>query len=268
MILWLTALLQISFAQTDPQALACAEKFLSKMSETKGYSLHMQKKELSDGKWLDEPIELWTEGQVIKYKFVADGSSGIKNNGMELIYDGSDMLKIVWGEPTFLGALKNKAARALMGHSVPLISEDTLKGEIFTLNRAGYRHMATILRHHMPVLRKAADGGLKGGDNCFVTHIPPRIEYATVTLKRGDRIQDLEEKYGTFAYHIRAANADRFPTLESLFKHPGDVEIRVPKFFLPFESEIDPATGYPKKLLLFLEGQKIAEYIFTNVKGW
>lgn len=268
MILFWAALVHLAFAQSDPEALACAEKFLSKMDQTKGYSLHMQKKELSDGKWLEEPIELWTEGPVIKYRFVADGSSGIKNNGMELIYDGSDMLRIIWGEPTLLGALKNKAAKALIGDTLPLIGEDTLKGEIFTLNRAGYRHMAAILRQHMPLLRKTAEGGLKGGEDCLVKHTPPRVEYATVTLKRGDRIQDLEEKYGTFAYHIRAVNAEQFPTLESLFKHQGGVEIRVPKFFLPFETEIDPATGYPRKLLLYLDGQKIAEYIFTNVKGW
>lgn len=268
MIFWLLSLFSLSSAQSDPAALQCVEKFLAKMAAIEGYSLHMDKGEFTEGQWREEPIELWTEGPVIKYKFLADGSSGIKNNGMELIYDGGDLLKIVWGEPTFLGALKNKAARALMGNSVPLIDDTTLKGEIFTLNRAGYRHLATILRHHLPRLKKAATGGVKGGPDCQLKYVPPEVEYVTVQLKRDDRIQDVEEKYGTFAYHIRAANAELFKDLEALFKRDRDIEIRVPKFFLPSELELDPESLLPRRLRLFYDGQKIGDYLFKNVKTW
>ncbi len=255
-------------AQSQPEALSCVEKFIEKMASTKGYSLRMQKRELSSGKWLEEPIEIWSEGQQIKYKFVADGSTGIKNNGMTLIYNGTETLNIIWGEPTFLGAIANKAAKAVTGDTLQLLDSKTLKGEIFTLNRAGYRHLAACLKYHLPALKAADAGGLKTEKGCKLKHTPPHVEYATVNLSPGVRIQDLEEKYGTFGYHIREVNAEKFPTLEALFKHTGEQEIRVPLFFLPFELDIDPETGFPSRLVIYLEGQKIGEYEFTQVKGW
>lgn len=256
------------FAQSSPEAIECVEKFIAKVASVKGYSLHLQKRELYEGAWLEEPIELWTEDQVIKYKFVADGSTGIKNNGMTLVYNGTETLSVIWGEPTFLGALANKAAKSVVGDTLPLADEMTLKGEIFTLNRAGYRHMAAALKYHMPSLKEAKQGGLKTDGGCKIKHTPPTLDYITIKLKDGMKIQDIEDKYGTFAYHIRVANSEKFPTLLELFKHKGEHEIRIPQFFPAFELNINSETGFPEKLVIYHDGQKIADYDFSKVKSW
>lgn len=266
MLSWLLFLVIGAHAQSSPAAIECLEKFVTKMSSLKGYSARLTKREYVGGKWTEEVVGLWVEPPVIKYKFLKPGSTGIKNNGMQLIYDGSDVLQIVWGTASGFGVLANKAARAVTGTTLPLTGDTALKGELFTLNRAGFGHMAHSLRYHLPAIKLAKTGGVVG-DNCEVKYTPPDVSYLTVSLPASGRIQDIEEKYGVFAMHVLQANSAEFKNLKELFNRKKDVELRVPDFLMPFEMKLN-ADGLPEKFVIYIEGEKVGEYSFESIQTW
>ncbi len=270
-MIWLLAVFHLTAsAQSQPEAIQCVEKFIAKMAAIKGYSATLSKHEFYDGEWLVEPIELWAEGpKLIKYTFIQDGSTGIKNNRMQLTYNGTDTLEIKWGEPTFLGALANKAARAVTGDTLALTDEATLKGEFFTLNRAGFYHIMSCLKYQLKTLKETKVGGVvKSGPGCNLKYTPPDLKYTNVHLLKADRVQDVEDRHGTYAFHIRQANSDKFAGLTELFHRTEDVDIRVPEFLLPFEMDLNPQTDLPERFVIYVEGHKMAEYLFSDVKTW
>jgi hypothetical protein len=253
--------------QSQPAAVKCVEEFLTKISSIKGYSARVSKREHIEEKWLEETIGLWVEGPgLIRYTFLKDGSTGIKNNGMQLIYDGSDILKIIWGKATGFGVLANKAAKAVTGESIPLTGDTALKGELFTLNRAGYHHIAHSLRYHLPSIKLAKNGGITG-EGCEIKYTPPHVSYIDVKLAKDGRIQDLEDKYGVYAFHVLQANSDKFKNLFALFNRKADFDLRVPDFLLPFEMKLN-ADHLPERFSIYIEGEKRGEYVFDEIKWW
>jgi len=268
MIYVIAAILTLVQAQTQPEAIKCVEKFLAKMAAIKGYSAVLDKKELYEEEWLEEKVGLKAEGvKSVEYTFLAKGTTGIKNNGMQLTYDGSDTLKIKWGEATGFGVLASQAAQAVTGDTLPLTGETTLKGELFTLNRAGLYHIAECMKSHLPQLKAATTGGLHVTGNCHLKYTPPALKYVQVKLKPADRVQDLEERFGTYAYMIRQANAELFPDMNALFNRTAEVEVRVPEFLMPFEMVIG-AADLPEKFVIYAEGQKLGEYSFSEIRTW
>lgn len=267
-MMWLALLLSFSHAQSNPEAIKCVEKFLNKMNSIKGYSLVVEKKELYDEEWLEEKVGLRAEGpKHIEYTFLAKGSTGIKNNGMKLTYDGTDTLQILWGEATGFGVLASEAAKAVTGNTLPMTGDTALKGELFTLNRAGLYHIAECLQHHWKTLKAAKSGGLSTTEGCHIKYTPPEIKYSHVMLKKDDRVQDLEDKYGTYAYVIRQANAEIFDDMIALFNRDKDYDVRVPEFLMPFEMTLGP-DDLPQKFTVYMEGHKIGEYTFSELKTW
>jgi hypothetical protein len=239
------------------------------MENLKGYSADMQKGELVDGKWAEEPIGLYSEGpQFIRFTFLKEGSSGVKNNGMQLIYSGTSNLDIVWGAAKGLGVFKNRAARAVAGNSVPIADRATLKGEFFTLNRAGYHHIAKVLRYHWAAIKAAKTGGLTGGVDCRLKYVAPSETYKDVHLGLDDSIFDLEDRYGNYAFFIRFVNRDKFADMGELFHRKKPVDVRIPEFLVPFEVDVDPETHLPTRFRIDLGGQKSGEYAFTHIKSW
>lgn len=267
--LTLFLLAEPALAQSSPQALKCAEGFLNKMEKLKGYSADFNKGELVDGKWVEEPIGLYSEGpNFIRFTFLKEGSSGVKNNGMQLIYSGTPNLDIVWGAAKGLGVFKNRAARAVAGSSIPIADRTTLKGEFFTLNRAGYHHIAKILRHHWEAMKGAKTGGLVGGPDCRLKYTAASNASTDVHLQPSDSVFDLEDRYGNYAFFIRYVNRDQFRDLNELFHRKKEVDIRIPQYLVPFEVDLDPETHLPTRFRIDLDDQKAAEYTFTHIKSW
>lgn len=266
-MIWLLTLALTAHAQSSPKAIQCVEKFLTKMKEIKGYSTRISKKELFDGKWIEDSVHLEVAGpNSIKYTFIKPGSTGIRNNGMQLIYDGSDILKIIWGEASGFGVLAKRAAKAVTGDTLPMTGDTALKGELFTLNRAGFGHLAHSLHYHLPSIKLAKTGGITG-ENCNLKYTPPAVSYLTVPLAKDGRIQELEERYGVFALHIRQVNSEKFKDLDALFNRKKDVELQVPDFLLPFEMRLN-SDSLPEHLSIYMEGEKVGEYDFDEIKSW
>jgi hypothetical protein len=267
-IWWIWLVLCVPFtahAQSSPAAIKCVEKFLVKMKEIKGYSTRIIKKELVEGEWVEDTVHLEVDGPTsIKYTFSKPGSSGIRNNGMQLIYDGSDTLKIVWGEASGFGVIAKRAARAVIGDTLPMTGDTALKGELFTLNHAGYGHFAHSLRYHLPSIKLAKQGGIVG-EGCVLKYTPPNVSYLTIPLAKDGRIQDIEERYGVYAMHLRQVNSEKFKDMDALFNRKTDVELKVPDFLLPFEAHLN-ADSLPDQLTIYMEGEKVGEYTFEEIK--
>ncbi len=257
-----------AFAKVQPEALHCLERFVEQAQKIKGYSATLHKREWLDGKEYFEPVELWVEGKNhIKYKFLKKGTTGIRNNGMTLVYTGGEMMSVSWGEPTGIGVLANRAARSVVGDKLHLTSERALKGELITLNRAGFFLLADAIRFHLPDWRSEKGGEIALISECLIKFTPEQ-NFSEITLQPGDSIFSLEEKFGTVAFYIQQINAHLFPNLHSLFNRKKEHRIKVPKTLPPFELALDNGTYLPKKLRFFRDGRPLGEYDFISLKTW
>jgi hypothetical protein len=102
------------------------------------------------------------------------------------------------------------------------------------------------------------------GDSCKVKYRRHTDEVVSVKLAPKDSVFKLEEQHGTLAYNIFKHNRLEFGRFYNLFHRKEDVTIEVPQWFFDFDLELDPRTALPSRFVLYVEGEKAADYEFEK----
>lgn len=246
----------------------CLAQFAKRASELRSYSARMEKTEFvrsSSGSTQNLEIVSASDRDV-RLTYLDKGQTGIKNNGMTVTYNGSDLLEIKLGKARGLGVLLNGPAKLIAGNSIFLFDPSVVDEEVFTVNRAGFRYLAKVLAKKMDSV-SIEDIELRGFTDklCELSYRPRREESAVVLLKKSETIFDLEERYSTLAYLIFQANRDKFNRLSSLFKRDRDIEIRVPRSLPWFDLTIENASHLPTEFTLYSQQKRIGRYRFSSI---
>lgn len=255
-------------AQNAPEAIACLKKYVEQVEKINGYSTTMAKKEYIVDPPNDELVQLIATGpRHHVYMYINEGRTGLKNNGMTLTYNGTDVYDLVFGEAKGFAVFRNRAARALYGNKLKANDEHALTGEIFTLNRAGFYFLARIVKQHLKDMQRSTVGGVtKAGENCHLRYKPHSTTFNKVLLKKDESITTLEEEYGVLAYQLHLANPEIFKNLYAVFNRKEDVEILVPNFLIEFEVWLNPKTNLPDKFVIYDKDKTLGEYTFSNTQ--
>ncbi len=268
--------------ESDPAVLQCMTNFVKQYKTINGFKTTLIKKDWNiSGKLVhDEKVELTFEkasnGKPAKTHFVYinKGSSGIRNNGMTVDYEGGNEVKIKFGKPDAVGFLFNGVASLVTGEKKKLTDPELLEDEIMTFNRAGFGMSALIFEKLITELSKPhTKGGVrvvgtgKDADPCHFKYTPHLDGYEWVTLKPTDSVFALEEKYGILAYAIYRANTDQFSEFRDLFVRAHTIKIKIPKSPSAFEAAINPNTFLPTLFRATEEnGQVRCEYQFEDTE--
>jgi hypothetical protein len=271
----LTAVSSFAQASSDPRAVQCVEDFLSHYRNLKSYQTRLIKNEWNEkGKALhSEKIGLtFSKPHEVEFKYLNEGNTGIRNNGMTVAYKNGDEVSIRLGSTAGLGFLVKGVASLIVGDHTSLYDSKVLEDEIFTLNRAGFDFLAFALDKHLPAIKTSEKGGVKmiNGEKadagCTIKYTPEVEGEEIVDLKPEDSVRAIEEKYGTLAYLIYRKNTDEFDSLRDLFVRDKETKIHVPKSFMEFDLTLDPVTKLPTHFVLYNDGKKIGDYGFQDTQ--
>lgn len=266
-------------AQRNPEA-HCLSRFLARVSTLTAYQAHISRKEYRLGR-----LQVANEIDIIQsrvprtteLKFVDEGSTGIKNNGMRSLWRGGDTLEIILGKPTGLGFVAHAAASALLSGPISLRSPKLLDGEHFTINHAGLFAAAEILVHHRArvideplktgktVFRALAPIDPKRPGVCQLAYEPDPSDQVERVLKPDDDIFAIEREFGTLAYALVAANPDVFSDLNQVFNRRETVRIQIPRGFMGLELSLDDTLATEFRLKLSSRGKLVADYYYTKI---
>lgn len=253
-------------AQSNP-AHECLKRFVGAYDASSGYSAKIKKTEYEFGDPLTENIEVTEKDKSeVTVKFLDQGSSGIRNNGMAVTYAGGDNVQIKLGHSRGFGFILNGLADALTAKSKSLIDPTVLQTEIFTINRAGFGYFARTLKDKLEPMRMGKMGRLeKTGDGCQLYFHHDGLHPQTVLLKRTDSVFPLEDKFGTLAYIIYKSNEDKFKNYESFFHRKEDMNLKIEPNFTDWKMTMDE-NNLPKTIELFYAGKMIGHYEFSDVR--
>ena len=263
-------LCQFSLAASSPEALQCITDFTKKFDEMSGgYRATMLKTEyINSAKGVTHKIEIRDSKKEIILKFLDEAYSGIKNNGMTIRYDSTALLKIKFGHSAGLGFLMNGAARLFAAKEIALTDSQALKGEVFTVNRAGLSYLAATLKKNLLQFQNGELGDLTLIEApCKVRYKLHEAPVQIVDLKVGDSIFDIEEKFSTLAFILFKENEDQFKQFDLLFNRKKEIKMKISAGFTPFEIDIDPVKKMPTRFVLFLKDKIIGEYKFSDIES-
>lgn len=230
----------------------------------------MQKQEFDSNGRLrrDELIEVIdTKPNHITYTFRNEGNTGVRNNGMRLEYTGSGNLGLKLGEARGLGFLVHGPASVTLGSSISITAEQVVEDEIFTINRAAFRYLATALQFHLAALKNSEIGGVNSREGKCRIHYSRHAEGLTaVKLLPADSIFALEERHGTLAYLIFHYNKEVFGRFYNLFHRKSEITVQIPTWFFDFDLDLAPDTNLPERFVLYIDGKKLGEYGFSRTE--
>lgn len=256
-----------SFAEEAAER--CMSRFIARYAKLTEYSTRVRKVDtLTSDTPNEEIIELkHKKPNETTFKFLNEGNTGIRNNGMTVQYTGGDKLKVALGEARGLGFFINGPAQKMVSGGVSLTDSKVLENEVFTINRAGFGYLADSIQRRLARMNESFNQALTlRGDDCSISYRKHTDEVHTVTLKPKDSVFKLEERFATLAYQIFRNNPSQFSSFEDLFSRDGDVEIRVPEYFLDFDLDLDPETNLPSRLAIYIDGRIAQELFFEDVK--
>ena len=259
-----------AFAKMDSDAVKCVENFLNAFEKVQTYKTVMHKVEYGDKKRIihDETVEVVSKKlqRFVSYTYLNEGSTGIRNNGMRLEYNGDSKLKINFGNAHGLGNLVHGPAVALIGDHIQIDHELVLEDELFTINRAGFGVLASIIRKNLNALKKSEKGGVQSitPGSCSLRYTKHTDESEEITISPTDSIFDLEDRMGTFAYMIFFENRFELARIYNLFHRKEPMKLTVPHWFLDFEVDFDKTTKMPTRFTLYRDGEKLGDYRFTD----
>jgi hypothetical protein len=257
-------------AASDPQAIRCAQDFLNRYSKIKNYDSVLEKKEWDlEGELLhDEKIQLTFEKpKKITLKYLNEGNTGIRNNGMTLRYVSGETVSIQLGETRGLGFLVNGPASLAIGDSLSIFDSRVLENEIFIINRSGFDLLAHTLKAYLPSLNQTETGGLQlTGSPCQLEYFPHLPGEVAISLEPQDSIEQIEEKFGTLGYFIYQRNRDQLDSIRDLYVREKKMTLQIPKSFPRFQITLGKKTQLPEHIVFFLNDKKVGQYHFEYLK--
>jgi hypothetical protein len=249
-------------------SIGCLDDFFTKYEKLKGYKVQMQKNEnfhlasVSN----NELIEVeHVKNEFLNYKYLSDGKTGIKNNGMVVTYRGTPKLQVKYGKPSFIGHFANFIARNLY-KSFDIYDPQVLKNEIFSVNRAGFDFIYLALKYHYDGLKSAKSGGLilATNDSCELKYSPHNDRIDDVEINDKMTVSQLEEMYGIPGIFIYLYNTEKFSSYIDFYQLKNIKKLKIPRYFMPFRLVLDHE-GYPQLFEIQFADKIIAEYRFSNL---
>ena len=252
---------------SDPLALKCLHNFTAAMDGIASYEAILTKKEYASGADLrnDELIDVYQSRYATKMTYRNEGSTGIRNNGMIVDYDGSPKIRVTLGSAKGLGTIVNLGATAVIGQGIRFDDSAILQGEYFTVNRAGFFPLATMLKTQLPSLSEDdnKNRGLQIRSRpCNLKYERHTDKFTVIKLPAEKPISEVEDQYGTLAFFIQQNNLALFPNLHDLFVRSRETSIRVPQWFLDFDLDLDENTYLPSRLDFYYRSKLLATYSY------
>jgi len=268
---WVLPIQAHAASLSEPQAIQCLENFISRYQPLSGYKTTVTKKEWNEKGEVsrNEKMEITNKkNNQIRIKYIDEGSTGIRNNGMTVTYSGGQEAEITLGEANFFGSFARNAAALIIGDKMNILHPKMIEDEILTLNRAGFDFLSQLIKRHLPYAREAKTGGvtLADGKACQVRYKPYAEGSDAVTLEPSQSIFDLEEKYGTLAYFIYRSNRAQFDSFADLFDRKKSVTISIPRGFSELDLDLDPVNYLPTKMVLKFNSKDVGSYSFENTE--
>lgn len=258
-----------AFAVTD---YSCFEEYFDRADRLKSYSAILEKREYDfDGDQTNDN-RIRVEGfkpNRVRVTYLNGASTGIKGSGFVAEYDGSPAVKFKLGESSGLGSIVKGLASVFGGDSMLIDDSNSLRGEYFTINNAGFFPVAQMLKAQVKWVKGSKRGGFthREGDRCKYRYERHTDEEVIREIAPGDSIFDLEKEFATYAFLIQHNNRDQFSSLYDLFHRKKTVTIRIPRWFYDFDVEIDPEQKLLKRVV-FYQNQKIfADYLYSKVES-
>lgn len=249
------------------EAARCLEKFLVRHEALNSYSSRMKKVEtLRTGEKSIQDIEIVARGEkYIQLKYMSRGSTGIRNNGMVVTFDGSDRLRVKLGSARNLGFFVNLPAKMFTGDTIAITDPAVVDDEIFTVNRAGFGYLARLLRRNWSAIRQGVMGNIKvAPGTCNIEYRAHLDRLVTIEQRERESIFEFEEKHGSIAYILYLLNSGKQERFSSFLNSSKRRMLRVPIDVASFDLSLDPVSHLPSKFVLFWEDIKIGEYLFTD----
>ena len=261
-----------SFADrtTHEAIIQCFEGFADTYSELQSYRGILHKKEWKKNGDLvhDEKIQVsFQKPHQLQLKYLNEGSSGIRNNGMTVDFNGGNTVKISLGKPKFFGALTHGVASLVLGDELPLYDPKVLDDEIFTINHGGFGYLVGAIKKVAAEVKSNPEFKFTGTvtqNQCTVEYPLQFKENEYLELKPQDSIFKIEENHRTLAYFIYDANRDQFSSFTDLFVRSKPMKIRFPNQLVYFTLTLNRKSKLPEKISMRENNTKIAEYQYTD----
>lgn len=248
----------------------CFEGFIDNYAQLNSYKGTLHKKEWKTHGELvhDEKIEVsFYKPHKLQLRYLNEGSSGIRNNGMTVEYNGGKTVKITLGKPKFFGALTNGVASLVIGDELPLYDSKVLDDEIFTINHGGFGYLVDAIKKVGAEVRSNPEFKFVGSvtqDQCTVEYPLQSKPGAYLELKPEDSIFKIEETHRTLAYFIFDANRDQFSSFTDLFVRTKPMKIRFPHQLIYFTLTLNRKTNLPERISIREKDTLIAEYVYSE----
>lgn len=266
-----------SFASQPPASLTtqdslfqCFEGFINTYQSLSSYQGILQKKEWKINGDLvhDEKIEVsFKKPSSLKLKYLNEGSSGIRNNGMTVEYEGGKTVKIHLGKPKLFGALSHGVASLIVGGDLSLFDPKVLDDEIFTVNHGGFGYLVEAMKKVGAEIKSNPEFRFVGEmtpDQCSVEYPLQSKTNVFLDLKPEDSIFKIEEANRTLAYFIYDANRDQFSSFRDLFVRSKPMRVRFPDQQVTLNLVLNRKTRLPEKISLRQNDSLIAEYQYRE----
>jgi len=259
-----------ALATTSPGAIACIERYRAANDALKSYSYTLIKKEWTTTGTLmrDDVLKAtFQKPTTLTMGYLNEGTTGIKNNGMRVTYNGTSHLDVKLGAPQGLGFLLNGPASLVVSGGLSTGSVHVLQGEYLTINRGGFGPLARLLASRVQDLKAAQQGGLTEEPGTCRLHYTKHTESVQIRdLRPTDSIEKIEDEVGTLAFFILMSNPDQFSGLYDVFHRSERMDVKVPLWFLDFDLILDPKLDVPNRLTFHLNDKILADYQFTDIK--
>ena len=248
----------------------CFEGFVETYAELSSYQGILQKKEWRTNGSLvhDEKLEIsFQKPHHLKLKYLNEGSSGIRNNGMTVEYRGGKTVKINLGKPKFFGALSNGVASLVVGDELSLFDPKVLDDEIFTINHGGFGYLVGAIKKVGAELKSNPEFKVIGSvtpEHCTVEYPLQSKSNTFFDLKPEDSIFRIEEDHRILAYFLYDANRDQFSSFTDLFVRTKPMRIRFPDQKVDLTLVLNRKTQLPEKIALKQDQNLIAEYQYSD----
>ena len=255
---------------TQDSLFQCFEGFIHTYQGLSSYQGILQKKEWKTNGDLvhHEKIEVsFKKPSSLQLKYLNEGSSGIRNNGMTVEYNGGKTVKINLGKPKFFGALSNGVASLIVGGDLSLFDPKVLDDEIFTVNHGGFGYLVEAMKKVGSEIKSNPDFKFVGNltlDQCTVEYPLQSKTNAFLDLKPEDSIFKIEEANRTLAYFIYDANRDQFSSFTDLFVRNKPMRVRFPHQQVTLTLILNRKTRLPEKITLRQNDSLIAEYQYSD----
>jgi len=260
-----------SNASVTPKTESCLNDFIDTFSKTRGYSTTINKKEYNlEGDLVHDEIvqfDYVNSSHALTVTYLNDGSTGIRNSGMKVEYDGKENLKLKLGAPNFFGFFVNTAASIAVPSNMKVYDKLALDDEIFSIKRAGFAFFVQALKIHLPDIKSNKENALLEADEkCFTRYIPISPSTKITTFKNQGDVDKFEEEQGKLAIQLVLENKGEIKNLHEIFNLSKPVNLKTPSHFLKFDLSLDPELKTPSEIKLYYKDKIIGDYEFAKTK--